>query len=506
MKTKYGAKIKTAIGLVAIFGLQAFAAPGTPMDTWKSMISDGELQEAGRNHTKSIQSYEQAATFAQQNRLPARCFEMALCRQTAVEVLANLIPRANAHCDKLMALIAQEKANKTLDADLEVWVLNLANAYQAHTDPQTREQCLLKLSQINKVLYGDKNREYKMGQELLGNYYQKNQTDQTSQLKAAQIQITKDEDRLKQAEQASDPFSKGYFLNDLASLYRTTGQLDRAKSADLELIKMAKTNPQIADGLVGYYASLGSIEFAQGNVSQGKTYFDLAAKQGLKIKGNKQKVAIASVALDGLTKSAKSNKSDASTLLKELLSVQEAVSADPRGQYTLHRMLSEVLQEEHKYDESDTHLERAIEIAQLPASLVEKDISGLYMKLALNRASRPGQMDKANAAFAKALECEKDKTGYQAALINLYWGAKARENGQFALATDKLNVALKDAQALGPEKRGTILADALIIVSAVQKHDGKDKEVPITVQKSTDEIQLQKRLGTKLGPDWFHRL
>jgi hypothetical protein len=492
---------------VATLGPQAFASPATQMDTWKSMISQGELHETKHNHTNSIQSFEQAALFAQQNQLPARCFELALCRQTAVEVQANLIARANAHCDKLMPLIARELAKKTLDPDLEVWVLNLANAYQAHLEPQTREKCLLKLCQINKVLYGENNKEYKNARTLLGKYYENGQA-----VKAAQIQSVAEADNAKQAElNYSDPMTRATNLNQLALHYKISGKLEEAKKVELQLLELAKTSPGVADGIPAYLAFLGATTLAEGNEPESNGYFARAIKACSKFRGNKQKEGIAAGCLSSVTDSVKFDKNPqipdlAIKELKQLLNVQEAISADPRGQYTLNRLLSESLNAEHKFEESDKYMLRAIEIAKLPVSCVDKDVPGLYMKLALLQSSRPGQMDKANQSFAKALESEKNKTGYQPALIYLYWGAKARENGYFPLASDKINVAMKYAQALPSQNRGTILADALIILSAIQKHDGKDKEVPLTVQKSTDEIQIQRRLHSQLGPDWFHRM
>lgn len=504
MKAKHEARTATALVIAAFFGLQAFAEPRTSLDIWKSMMSEAQAAETNHKSKIAIQTYAQAASYAEKTSLPAHCSDTSLCRKTAAEVRAGLIPQANADCDKLMSHVAKELAIKALDPDLEVWIQDLANAYQSNTNPQTREQCLLKLSQINKVLYGEKNQEYKNSRTALGNYYSHSgQSGNT--LKAAEIQIATDEDGVKQADRDNDPFRKGYFLNDLALKCRLAGRLGRAKEANLELVKMSKQYPAVADGLVNYYSALGTIETAQGNVTQGQNYFNKAINECPKLRGNKTKVGLAAASLNALVDAVKTDKNPILEL-KGLLAVQQALSPDPRAQYTLCRLLAETCNTEHQYEDADKYLLRAIELAKLPVSLVDKDIPGLYLKLALFQSSRPGQMDKANIAFAKALEFEKDKTSYQAALIYLYWGAKARENGQFDLATEKLNIALKDAQALPPEKRGTILADTLIIISAVQKHDGKDKEVPITVQKSTEEIQVQRRLRTGLGPDWFHRL
>jgi hypothetical protein len=506
LKTKHGARLLTIITIVAVSGLQAFASPPAPMETWKSMMSQGELSETKHNYAEAIQCFKEASAFAERNNLPGWCWEMSTCREAADEVQVNLITTANANCDRLIASVEKEKAHKALHADLEVWILNLANAYQAHVEPQTREQCLLKLCQINKVLYGENNKEYKNARTLLGKYYENGQA-----VKAAQIQTSSDEDGIRHAEVNSDPLQRGFNLNQLALHCRMTGELDRAKVADLQLVKMAKTYPQIADGLTTYYSSLGTIEMAHGNISESKGYFAKALKEAAKVRGNKHREQVAIASLSTLVQSVKSDKNQAfpnlaGDELTELLSVQQAISADPRGQYTLQRLLSETLYQEHKFEESEKHMVRAIEIAKLPNSNVEKDISGLYMKLALNRVSRK-QMPKANEYFAKALDSEKNKIGFNATQVLVFWGGLAVEQKyDLDLAAEKLNTAIKQALALSPAERGTLLADALWGLRAVNYYKGNHEAERLLGLRVNDEVKLQRQLHTNLGPNFFHFL
>jgi tetratricopeptide (TPR) repeat protein len=507
LKTKYEARTVTALAIVAFFGLQAFAAPPTSMETWKSIMSQGELYESKHDYVKAIQSFRQAASYAEKNALPAHCFETSLCRQTADEVLVNYIAQAGADCDKLMSRIEKEKANKTLDAELEVWVQNLANAYQSNLKPKTREQCLLRLCQIIKVLYGENNKEYKSARALLGKYYE---AQHGQAVKAAQIQASSDEEGIRQAEINSDPLQRGFNLNQLAQHCRVTGELDRAKIADLQLVKMAKTYPQIADGLSTYYASLGTIEMAQGNLAQGKSYFAMAIKECSKFRGNKQKEGLVTGSLKALIDAVRTDKNPqipnlASDELGQLLAVQQAISADPRSQYTPNRLLAEVLNDEHKYEESDKHMERAIEIAKLPNSMVSNDIPGLYMQLAMRQASR-GKIGKSNESFAKAITAEKNKTGFEGTRILIFWGGLALERNDLSLATEKLSIAAKQAEALPITKRGTLLIDSLygLNMMGIRSHNPEIEKS--CTMRLIPEINTQIALNNNLGPNFWQKL
>jgi len=147
----------------------------------------------------------------------------------------------------------------------------------------------------------------------------------------------------------------------------------------------------------------------------------------------------------------------------------------------------------------------AIEIAKTPGSLCEKDVPDLYLQVALHRGFSQ-QMDTANPAFAKAIDTEPDKSGFHATLVYLYWGCLARENGQYPLAAEKLNIALKMAKTLPPEKRGTLLADTMFMAGTVKEHLGSATEGKSLRLASVSEIEIQKKLHSKLGPDFFHRL
>ncbi|HEY9684276.1 MAG TPA: hypothetical protein V6C86_22040 [Oculatellaceae cyanobacterium] len=501
MKAKHEARTATALVIAAFFGLQAFAEPRTSLDIWKSMMSEAQAAETNHESKIAIQTYAQAASYAEKTSLPAHCSDTSLCRKTAAEVRAGLIPQANADCDKLMSHVAKELAIKALDPDLEVWIQDLANAYQSNTNPQTREQCLLKLSQINKVLYGEKNQEYKNSRAALGKFY--SQSGQSSQArKAAEIQISTDEDGIKQAERDKDTFKKGFYLNDLALKCRLTGRLSRAKEANLELVKMAKQYPAIADGLVNYYSGLGTIELAQGNFAEGQSYFSKAITECQKLRGSKIKVTLAVASLNVLVEAVKSDKSPyVADSLKQLLAIQQALSTDPQLQYSIVRALAEVLSAESKSDEACKYFMQAISIAQRQKGYA-KELSDLWMHVGLIRDSQLKSVE-ANEAFANAINAESDKVGFNATKILLIWGGMSFQHNNPKFAYEKLSLAAKQAEALPKATRGTLLIDSLYAMCQINILEKNLKANSANMAKLIPEIKEQQALNTNLGPNFW---
>ncbi len=112
---------------------------------------------------------------------------------------------------------------------------------------------------------------------------------------------------------------------------------------------------------------------------------------------------------------------------------------------------------------------------------------------------------KANEAFSNALKAEKDKKSFHSALVLFWWGYFLRDSQQ-SLAIKKLNEASQIARTLPVEKRGTVLSDAIMVQSYIEGHNGRKREQQSLIQQSTVEIELQKKLKSKLGPDFYHRL
>ena len=67
-------------------------------------------------------------------------------------------------------------------------------------------------------------------------------------------------------------------------------------------------------------------------------------------------------------------------------------------------------------------------------------------------------------------------------------------------------MALKQARTLAPEKRGTLFADILEVLAIIQYELNRPDLAQPFKQQSFDEIQVQKKIKTKIGPDFFHRM
>ena len=74
------------------------------------------------------------------------------------------------------------------------------------------------------------------------------------------------------------------------------------------------------------------------------------------------------------------------------------------------------------------------------------------------------------------------------------------------MAAKKFNEAYREALLVPPEKRGTWLADILQFLGLDRKEIGHDKQAESSFKRSVAEIELQKKLNTKLGPDIYNRL
>jgi tetratricopeptide (TPR) repeat protein len=478
---------------MAILGLQASAAPPPAIDEWKTIMSQGDLYETKHDHIKAIQAFSAAMVLAEAKKLPPKYLTTALCRRTGSEVHQNLITQSNSDCERLMNLVKVQELNKTLDPDTEVWVLDLANAYQADENKTTRENSLLKLCMINKVLYGENNKEYRNARMLLGKFYEQGQT-----VKAAQIQSVAEAASVRQAGQNSDPMTQATNLNRLAMHLKISGKLEEAKKAELQLLEIAKSNPGVADGIPAYYAYLGSIALVQNNEPESTGYFAKAIKACSKFKGNKQKEFVVTGLLSGLVDLEVKE-------LKQLLSVQEQMNAVPDGQYAILRALADALSRENKPDEACKCLTQAIAIGARPKSMIAKDIPDLWMHIALIRNSQSRSAD-ANEAFSRALASEVDKACFHATKVLVFWGCLAYQRNDLALATEKLSIAAKQAQALPTAKRGTLLIDSLYGLCMIKIREKDLKANQEFMSKLIPETKEQVALNSNFGPNFWQKL
>jgi len=507
---------RTALAIaisIATLGLQASAAPPPAIDEqktideWKTIMSRGDLYETKHDHGKAIQAFSAAMSLAEAQKLPPKYLTTSLCRRTGSEVHQNLIAQSNSDCERLMNLVKAQELNKTLDPDTEVWVLDLANVYQADENRSTRENSLLKLCMIMKVLYGENHKEYRNARTLLGKFYEH---EHGQGVKAAQIQSVAEAASVRQAGQNSDPMAQATNLNQLAMHLKISGKLEEAKKAEFQLLEIAKSNPGVADGIPAYLAFLGTVTLVQGNEQESNGYFAKAIKACSKFKGNKQKEFVVTGLLSGLVDSVKFDKNpqipDLEVKeLKQISSVQEQMNLVPDGQYAIQRALADALSRENKPDEACKCLTQSIAIATRPKCIIAKDIPDLWMHIALIRNSQQRSAD-ANEAFTRALNAETDKVGFHATKVLVFWGCLAYQHNNLSLASEKLSIAAKQAEALPTAKRGTLLIDPLYGLCMIKIREKDLKANQAFMSKLIPETKEQVALNSNLGPNFWQKL
>ncbi len=117
-----------------------------------------------------------------------------------------------------------------------------------------------------------------------------------------------------------------------------------------------------------------------------------------------------------------------------------------------------------------------------------------------------GETELACKSFDQALKAEKDPNGFHASLVLFWWGNTLNTKGHIPEALQKLNIALSNTSALKPKERKTLLADILQLLASIDSRYGNGKQTESLVQRSQDEIRLQRQLHSEAYPDYYHRL
>ncbi len=504
MQTKMIALFPLTV-LAFTFSLRVFAS--TPVQAWQLAMTDADSSQSVGEHDHAMQSFKGATDLAEKQKLPAKYVAIPLCGLIEEEVLCSQIEPAEANLEKLVSLIKAQSKALLPDPQVNGRISSLADTYQDHQTPKTREICLKNACLLKMIMFGESDKHCSDCMSTLANYYvERGRIDD-----AVRVMMAIERAKSKTPGKKSASTAVGELLNLMAITNRGEHHYDLSNQLELAVIKLAKANSSdLNTGLPAFYTLLGMNAVAQGNSGDGKSYFAKAIKECRSVRSSNNK-RFANQYIQLLVQSANSDGqagkkwANAEVELKQILAVQQALSPDPRTQYGTLNLLGNIFDAEGKHSESEKCLTRAIAIARLPNSFVEQDVPELYMRMALSRA-RQKNMKMANESFNEALKAEKDKNGFQSTLVLLYWGCMARDNEQFSLASDKLNMALKMASALPASKRGTLLADILIMLNAVEKHYGHTAKALALLQQSSKEIALQKASHFKLGPDFFHRL
>jgi hypothetical protein len=488
--------------LCIVFPVAALAT--APLDRWHTLVADGASNESKGEHETAIGSFALAAAEAEKSKLPVKFLEIALCRQTEVEILANRVAKAEPHYERLVSLVKADKLSGSLDPEVGVWLVDLADTYQARLNPKIREDCLKHACQLKSMTFGGAHHECTDCLMQLARYYFEHDRLDNG-VKTLETILS-----VKSKTIGNDPSALGNMLNFLAIGYKNQHRYDLAEQLESFVIKMTSENtPTLQAGLPAFYLLLGMNSLSQNKNVKAKESFAIAVKECSRIKGTQQK-EIAKSYLSLLIQPAQTDMDDhklavSETDFKQLLAVQRRLFKDPREQYGPLTFLGHILDGEHKYSEGEACTKQAIAIARLPNSCVEKDLPELYMRLATYQSFHR-TLEESNKTYADALRSEKDPTGFHATYVLFWWGWSLKEHKLFPQSIEKLNLAVKNAHALPPEKRGTLLADSLAILSTDQAQTGNLDQAKRTTQDSIIEIEVQRKLNTKLGPDFFHRL
>jgi tetratricopeptide (TPR) repeat protein len=477
------------------------SAYATATDDWQKWISKGSAEKFDGQYKTALASYTKALDIAEHSKLPAKYLPISLCRIADVEVITNKIDLADMHFQKAIEIIKKQKEANILDPQVSFWAAVLSDSYMSNTRPETREKCLKRTCYLKNLIYGESHKEFiECLKKLAYCYIQNNKVEQALPLLAITNTIL-------DKKYGRDPDRLGDTLYQLALKCEKDHKYKQAKELILAIIKIANTNSvYLGAGLPAFYCFLSMNAHTQAKTLESKKYFQLALTACQKIKASQKQKFIYHA--ESYLHAVNHNEMDLATQeleAKEKLTLMKAMTADPRWQCGILESITDILYGERKYDESALYLMRAIAVAELPNCYEASNIPELYLKLGIHQGQR-GKFPDTYKSLANAYRSEKDKVGYHATSVLFWWGYFLRGHKQFDSAFEKLNIALKQANALAPEKRGTLLADILETLAITNYELNKIEQGAHLRQKSAAEIQLQKKLKTNLGPDFFHRI
>jgi hypothetical protein len=497
MRILYGIVALTML-LILISSVSAAAAE--PRNSWTSLEANGGLCKAKGNYLQAASLFGEAAALAEKEQLPIKYREIALCRETEAEVLANKILVAEPHLKELLTLVKAHKCCP-VESDLAVWMVDLAKTYQEYPNPGMRLGCLGRACYICELTYGRNRKGFWDAMSRLADYY----LDQGQNEKAVSVLaavVSEEEKRF-----GKNPSALGDTVYQLAIKRRTEHKYQQAKQLGMVVIKMAQSSSStLRAGLPAFFSLLGINSCAEGSSAEGQEYFNEAKKQWLAIKGpsekerTKQRLALRQYfapLLEAVWADRLENKlALAETEYQQLLSLEQAIFSNPLELYGVYTRLSSILELEGKLPEAEKCLAHCISLGKLPNSFVKNFLAEFYMRLGVCQSCQHRQKE-ANDSFAKSIEAESDQHSFHAAGVWKAWACCLRDSGQTSLAIQRLEMALKIARELPPEKRSDLLVDALQTGSEIETKLGKLKEAEALHQQSLAEAKVQQSLESR---------
>jgi tetratricopeptide (TPR) repeat protein len=489
------------------------ATLASPESAWSQLYKEGEHALFIGDYQTAERAYGSALELLKRSGDHSARLKFTLEKLTRSFLLDNDLKSAEVTYSQLRELIKTGDHSSKLEQVFLVDLKELANAYERKWNRYHDQKCLEHSLELLEVASGED--DAKSVEEMVT----------LSRAYINEGQVEKGIDLLKRATSASEKkFGKNQTgLDD--NLFRLAMECqvhENYKSANqiaMYLIRMANADKgSLRVGLPVFYVFLGTNTLALGNKVQANECFAKAIEEGSKLKRGMperdkvrfvqsyaQPLCLSTVAWGDRPRASK-NGPLVEIELKQIISATDATTADLDFISSVCNRLSTTLYAEGKLSEADRCVARAIALAKRPnaSEYARREIAEMYLRLALQRAHDP-RMEKANEDFSEAVKAEEDKNGFHTTLVLFWWAFELKENGQPTSALMKLKTVVKMSRPLPAEKRGTILADALMLLSVLIDQRDKSQLKSLT-EESSREIELQQKIGSKLGPDFYHRL
>jgi tetratricopeptide (TPR) repeat protein len=479
-------------------------AIGAPTNDWQLLILQGRNAEEARNYADSIRTFSKALTLAETRNLAPKCVPISLCRQIRSELLSGQIARAEPLFNRVVNLAEKQKRDKTFDPEVGIWMADVADTYLAKKTGAYSALCIKHSNTLKMLAIDVTKKEYADSLISLARLYvESGQIDEGVRIFARVESINSSNTGKNQLP---------YTLYQEAIRCKILRKFDYAERLELIAMKRSSAGSQVSlsAAIPAHYCLISMCSLAEGKDEQANHWSAMAIKEVKRITPLHDK-QLAKSYLSTLMPCVKSDEMHNQLRLAEseyklLVKVQEALFPDdPRQLYGTMALLTDTLANEHKYPEWERQLKKTVAIALLPQSCVEKDLPDLYMRLGMAQAFQ-NKIDLAGGTFTRALELDGSNNQFHSSLTLLWWGFLLSGKKSYSQAEDKLTQSLNIARALPPQRRGTVAADALQILSIIRLQSGKKKEAQSLVEQSIAEIKLQKEIHSKLGPDIYHRV
>ncbi len=482
----------------------AIPAFSEALKDWQALIFQGRNAEEAGKYTSSIAAFSKAVALARAGGLPAKCLPISLCRQIRSELLFGQANAAEPLFNQLVALAEKQKRDNTFDPEVGVWMADVADTYMSKKIAAPAELKIKHSNRLKMLAIDVTKKEYVDSLMTLARFYIENgQLDDGVRI-------------LVRIEAANESKTKRNDLPDIlyreAVRCRVLQKFEPAKQITKIAIEKAKAGASTsrANSVPAYICFMGLCALAEHKDQEAQKLLKDAIKEGRNSVSTPNKRLVKSELLT-LVPTIKSDELRnklplaAAEYIFLLTAQQEMFSDDLPEQYLTLSLLTNTLANDHKYPQLEHYLKQSVTVAQLPQSCVQKDLSDLYMRLGIAQALE-NKTDESNDSFSKALELDGSHAQFHSALTLLWWGFHLNSNKRYGQAETKLTKAIQLADTLPIDRRGTIAADALQILSFIQIQNGNRRGAEASLKQSTAEIQQQKQIHSKLGPDIYHRV